>query len=258
MDPAVGSRWGSLFFPRRGGEGLRLGELPAGQKESPSYRLDTNVSTQVRRGHPIRRWDPKPELWFFAIRIAEHFEFERAWYRGAKVRAFVLTYYLLLRSILRANPHLRRCLKRCGHCRIFFLTDPRNAGRKDERDVGRKDLRCPFGCSQAHRKQQSTRRSVQFYREHKKKKQFQNGKRRVAATRRPLKKQPKEPAPSAKAIPWQWKVVEHVRVVVSLIEGRRMSLKEILQMLTEVLRQHGLARRRKIDQAVSWLHENPP
>jgi len=53
-------------------------------------------------------------------------------------------------------------------------------------------------------------------------------------------------------------VVEHVRVVVSLIEGRRMSLEEILQMLTEVLRQHGLARRRKIDQAVSWLHENPP
>jgi hypothetical protein len=53
-------------------------------------------------------------------------------------------------------------------------------------------------------------------------------------------------------------VVEHVRVVVSLIEGRRMSLEEILQMLTEVLRQHSLARRRKIDQAVSWLHENPP
>ncbi len=64
--------------------------------------------------------------------------------------------------------------------------------------------------------------------------------------------------PRAKAIPWQGKVVEHVRVVVSLIEGRPMSLEEILQMLTEVLRQHSLARRRKIDQAVSWLHENPP
>ena len=43
----------------------------------------------------------------------------------------VLEYYALLRSVLCAKPHLRRCLKRCRHCRIFFFTDPRNAGRKD-------------------------------------------------------------------------------------------------------------------------------
>ena len=35
---------------------------------------------------------------------------------------------------------------------IFFLTDARNAGRQD--------LGCPFGCRQAHRRRQSTRRSV--------------------------------------------------------------------------------------------------
>jgi len=47
-------------------------------------------------------------------------------------------------------------------------------------------------------------------------------------------------------------------VVVSLIEGRRVRLEEILEMLTKVLRQRSSDRRRKIDQAVRWLHENPP
>jgi hypothetical protein len=230
-----------------------------GQKESPSYRLDTSASTQVRRGHPIKRWDPKPEFWFFAIRIAEHFEFERAWYRGDKVRTLVLTYYHLLRSILRTHPHLRRCLKRCRHCRIFFLTDPRNTGRKDERAVGRKDLGCPFGCSEAHCQQQSTRRSVAYYQteQGKKKKQRLNQRRRaVVGSNAPV--QEGQAPTRAMCEPWPESVVEHVRVVVSLIEDRRVSREEILRMLAKVLRQQGLARRRKIDHAVSWLHENPP
>ncbi len=32
---------------------------------------------------------------------------------------------MLLRSLLRAKPHLRACLTRCRHCGIFFLTHPR-------------------------------------------------------------------------------------------------------------------------------------
>jgi hypothetical protein len=53
-------------------------------------------------------------------------------------------------------------------------------------------------------------------------------------------------------------MVEHVRVVVSLIEGRPMSREAIVEMLAKMWRQQGLARRRKIDHAVRWLHENPP
>jgi hypothetical protein len=167
----------------------------------------------------------------------------------------VLEYYALLRSVLGTKPHLRRCLKRCRHCRIFFLTDPRNAGRKDMREVGRKDLGCPFGCREAHRKQESTRRSVQFYREHKERKQRQNSKRRKAGL-----EEKEEQAPSGEAVPEPWSepLVEHVRVVVSLIEGRRVSREEILEMLAKVLRQQGMGRRRKIDHAVAWLNENPP
>lgn len=123
------------------------------------------------------------------------------------------------------------------------------------REVGRKDLGCPFGCREAHRKQQSTRRSVQFYREHKERKQLQNGKRRKAGA-----EQKEEQAPSGEAVPGPWPepLVEHVRVVVSLIEGRRVSREEIGEMLGKVLRQQGMGRRRKIDHAVAWLNENPP
>src|SRR5262249_19646265 len=88
-----------------------------------------------------------------------------------RVAAVVLQYYLLLRSVLRTKPRLRQCLVRCRHCRIFFLTHPCNAGRKD--------LGCPFGCRRAHRKQQSTLRSVAYYRDPigKEKKRALNGKR---------------------------------------------------------------------------------
>src|SRR5208283_3353462 len=105
----------------------------------------------------------------FAIQIAEYFEFCPEWYRGQKAAALVWQYYVLLRSVLRTKPLVRRCLVRCRHCRIFFLTHPCNGGRKD--------LGCPFGCRRAHRKQQSTVRSVAYYRDPigKKKKQALNG-----------------------------------------------------------------------------------
>ena len=156
--------------------------------------------------------------------------------------------------MVRSQPHLRRCLKRCRHCRIFFLTDPRNAGRKDMQGVGRKDLGCPFGCREAYRQRESTRRSVQYYRENKDRKQFQNSKRRKAAVDR------KKPAPGDEggSEPWPEPLVEHVQVVVSLIERRPVSREEILAMLTKVLRQQGMGRRRRIDHAVAWLNENPP
>src|SRR5579862_2326335 len=108
---------------------------------------------------------------FLVIQIQAHFHFRLDWYREGEVRALVKQYYVVLRSVLRSQVHLRRCLSRCRHCQIFFLTHPRNAGRRD--------LRCPFGCREAHRKQRSTERSVAYYAtsEGKAKKKMQNGKR---------------------------------------------------------------------------------
>lgn len=153
----------------------------------------------------------------------------------------VREYYLLLRSILKTLPQGRCCRTRCRRCRIFFLTHPRNRGRND--------LRCPFGCREVHRRNESTRRSVEYYRgEHGRiLKSYQNAKRRKAASGSPL-------APP----PYPQPVIEHVQRVVSLIEGRPVSRQEILEMLVRVLRQHSIGRRRKIDQAVDWLNANPP
>lgn len=162
--------------------------------------------------------------------------------------ALVLAYYALLRSILRSQPELRRCLTRCRHCRIFFLTDPRNAGRRD--------LGCPFGCQGAHRKHQSNRRSTAYYQDEigKEKKRQQNAKRRKGAAAPP----PEVLAPAAAPLPWPLPIVKYVRRVVSLIEGRQVSMAEILEMLAQRVRQHSMVRRRRIDQAVDSLHEQPP
>ena len=156
----------------------------------------------------------------------------------------MLAYYALLRSILKAQPALRKCLTRCRHCGIFFLTDPRNAGRRD--------LGCPFGCCEAYRKAQSNGRSTAYYRDpvgQEKKRQLNA--RRHQPTLRPV------PAPGA-PLPWPRPIVEYVGLVTSLIEGRRVSLAETLEMLTRALRQHRMVRRRQIDQAVDWLNEQPP
>ena len=170
------------------------------------------------------------------------------------MRALVLQYYVLLRSVLRARPLLRRCLARCRHCRIFFLTHPCNGGRKD--------LGCPFGCRSSHRKRQSTVRSVAYYRDAfgKNKKRALNARRRRprADGESPHELSGQRPGPGKSSIRWNLLMLEYVRMVVSLIEARSVSRTEILEMLQRVLRQHTMVRRRKIDHAVSWLHEHPP
>lgn len=161
--------------------------------------------------------------------------------------AVVLAYYTLLRSILRTQPALRRCRTRCRHCGIYFLTHPRNAGRCD--------LRCPFGCREAHRRRQSNQRSAAYYREleGKEKKRAQNAKRRKA----PMPPPPPPPAPEPLR-PWPAPIVQYVQMVTSLLEGRPVSSAEVAQMLARVLRQHRMVRARRIDQIIAWLHEAPP
>ena len=170
----------------------------------------------------------------------------------------VLEYYLLLRSALKNKPHLRRCLKRCRHCRIFFLTDPRNAGRKDMQGVGREDLRCPFGCRQEHRRRESIRRSVAYYRSEKgrKRKQQLNQRRRQGGPLEPPT-QASPPDPEEFGHPSQ-ELVEHLQVAVGLIEGRRIRREQILCLVEKVLRQPRMARVRRMDQIIDHLNEHPP
>lgn len=155
----------------------------------------------------------------------------------------MLSYYVVLRSVLRLKPWLRKCLARCRHCGIFFLTDARNAGRQD--------LGCSFGCREHHCKSQSTRRSVAYYQEPegKVKKRDLNARRR---------KTPVPPPPKPTPLPWPRPILEYVCVVVGLIEGRKVRLWEVVKMLERIVRQHRMVRTRRIDQGVAWLNEQPP
>jgi hypothetical protein len=158
----------------------------------------------------------------------------------------VKQYYVVLRSVLRSQSHLRRGLTRCRHCRIFFLTHPRN--------VGRSDLRCPFGCREAHRRQRSTKRSVAYYAtaEGKVKKKIQNGKR----VRGGVRADTNPPVPEALEFPAS--IGGYVALVASLIEGRRVSEAEMLQRLARAMRQHSMAFRRRMDYVVAQLNKRGP
>jgi hypothetical protein len=52
-------------------------------------------------------------------------------------------------------------------------------------------------------------------------------------------------------------MVAHVRMVTSLIEERKVSRDEILQMLERAVRQHSIGRERRMDYLVRILKEHP-
>jgi hypothetical protein len=176
------------------------------------------------------------------------------------VGRLVLEYYLVLRSLLKAKPHLRRCRTRCRHCGIFFLTHPRNRGRRD--------LGCPFGCKDAHRRRRSIERSTAYNRSRagKLKKKVQNGKRRSQGPGKPAPGHEREEDAGlvevgrleVPRVEFDGGVVDYLLVVTSLIEGRPVSREEVLEMLRRAVRQHSFARERRIDYLVRRLKEEPP
>ena len=155
------------------------------------------------------------------------------------------SYYVELRSVLRCKHWLRKCQARCWHCGIFFLTDRRNAGRED--------LGCPFGCRREHRRRESTRRSVAYYREPegKVKKQALNEQRRSRGRKA-------SPGLVDPASPSVRRILAYLCVLVGLIEGRRVERWEVIEMLEQTRRQHRMVRTRRLDQGVAWFNERPP
>ena len=180
---------------------------------------------------------------FFAVRLEKFFAFRPGWYRGAVVASLVLAYYRLVRTIVRSRPHLRRCLTRCRHCRIFFITHPRNAGRHD--------LGCPFGCQQAHRRRESMQRSAAYYDDEigRMKKRMQNGKRAAAKAQSAAAAQAEREAGASEAM------IKHVQRVVSAIEGRRVSREEVVALL---LRQRSIGESAAGGYDAAQPDEHPP
>jgi hypothetical protein len=186
------------------------------------------------------------------VKIQEQFQFCPDWYRRSpSIRELVGQYYVVLRSLLRQKARLRSYLCRCRHCGIFFLTHPRNRGRGD--------LACPFGCRQAHRRQNSTHRSVEYYRsrEGKVKKHLQNQRRRSRRRSPPARASRSDRGPRATGEEMRFasSIVRYLQMVTSLIEGRRVNEAEILRMLVRAVRQHSMARRRRRDYVLSCWKE---
>jgi hypothetical protein len=149
--------------------------------------------------------------------------------------------------VIRTNPPLVCCLKRCRHCRIFFLTHPCNAGRND--------LRCPFGCRKTHRKRASASRAASYYRKHPDEKRRHNRNRYLSEAK---DERGIEEEKQGLVEEWSRPIIKHVRMVVSLIEGRRVSLDEVVGMVKRISRQHSLTRWRRMDYVVSQLNKGPP
>lgn len=253
----------------------------------------------------------------FLVEIQRRFPEPKAycpgWHRRDEVRGLVAVYYVVLRAVLRKKPELRRYRARCRHCRIFFIADACNAGRKD--------LGCPFGCASLQRRRRSTERSVAYNGtpSGKAKRKLRAGARggrtgselgegqppgatpecprdtdprRAGEVRGGLHMEPDRPPPQSPASHCDGKekgpeaaasrredsrtpsgehgaqveaqdvhddprMVEYVRGVTSLIEGRRVSRAEVLEMLDRTRRQHSLARERRTEYVLRRLRQEP-
>ena len=53
-------------------------------------------------------------------------------------------------------------------------------------------------------------------------------------------------------------MLRYLCMVTSLIEGRRVSMEELLKMLARIMRQRSMYRTRRIDYVLDYLNKHPP
>ena len=147
------------------------------------------------------------------------------------MRCIVARYYWAIRFVIKQKPELKNYLTRCRHCQILFFTHPRNARRND--------LLCPFGCREARRKQKSTERSVAYYRD----KEGKDKKKELNKRRNQVKDIPASTTDRSvgnKVEADRRILLSHIQVVISLIEGHWVELKNIKALVAKILRQHSI------------------
>jgi hypothetical protein len=134
--------------------------------------------------------------------------------------------------ILKLTPVQSRELTKCCCCGIKFLTAVSNRGRKD--------IYCPFGCREKHKKASSHQRSKAYYK-------TEPGKEKKRRLNRNRYRQPIKSREDEKKIKNSREesisLVGHIRFVFSLLEGRHISWLEIKKILLEYFkkwRQHPL------------------
>ena len=184
--------------------------------------------------------------------------FRPDWHEDDRAKPLVRQYQAALDSVLQSHPELQRCVVCCAHCGIRFLTHPRNAGRRD--------LRCPFGCREHHRREQARQRSAAFYQtsEGRRAKKRLNGRRSGSAGSAGRPPQPDvDPqrasldTPTTGELPGRVELrlgavvlddsslrnartLPYLRMIVSLIEGVGLTRRELVNLLRRAMRQHSI------------------
>ncbi len=164
------------------------------------------------------------------------------------------SYRCALEAALNEHSEVQCCLTECVECGIPFLTFPCNKNRKD--------LRCPFGCRDKHRRQQSTERSTTYYStaSGKIKKAIQNCKRSRSSPVSDVELGIKVPDKNTaeEIIPVTEEIITHVTTVITILEGGRVSREEIILLIMSILRQHRLGLGGRIDYVVMQADKMPP
>ena len=116
-------------------------------------------------------------------------------------------------------------LIKCPQCQVPFLTSVSNRGRND--------IRCPFGCRELHKKQQSNKRVNDYYqsKEGKKKKQQLNQNRKKGG---PIQ---------ANAPPEKRDIIIYIRFIISCIWNYKIDWSKAVEYYHTVckkMRQHPL------------------
>ena len=210
--------------------------------------------------------------------------FRADWHQDDRAKPLVRQYQTALDTVVQSHPELQGCVVCCVHCGIRFLTDPRNAGGRD--------LRCPFGCRQHHRRECAKRRSTAYCHtpEGNRAKKLRNARRSckpvpttapaadlaapassveralpVLTQQSPLA----DEAPASAQLRLETVVLDervlarspmlpYVRMLVRLIDGVKLTCREVLLVLRRSLRQRSIALRRRIDYVLGFLHQHPP
>jgi hypothetical protein len=222
------------------------------------------------------------------IAVGNLFEVSPDWCQLDRAKPTIQSYRTALRSALRGRDELRECCVRCCRCEIEFLTVPANAGRED--------LRCPFGCRQLHRRQQSNRRSTNYYRTDagRVKKKRLNARRQLQQRSETLADnstvslqaesppasaevqslqaaQVEPPAPDTSGLSIELPglqlteamlehslVLDYVLLLYLLIGRQSLTREQLLARLRERMRQHSLVHLNRRDYVIQLLHKQPP
>jgi hypothetical protein len=122
------------------------------------------------------------------------------------------------------------------------------------------DLRCPFGCSASHRRQCSTKRSAAYYRTEagKQKKSQLNRRRYLSCLKADTAVSGQDPDAQQTEDPCAKPILEYVRMVTGLIEGRKITRVEFSWILQQIFRQHRLGHNCRAAYACGQSNKSPP